>query len=157
MSRANEAIVCEQHPIPTIEEIFYDLHGSTVFSNLDLRWGIHQMELQEKSLEIMFVTHRIVLVQETNVWDLFSTGSLPEGHIKMLSKAAPVLQILQNGLIVYRVDQKEHDNKLHAVLKHEKGLTLNREKCQFRLPKLTFSGHDLSGRGIRPSEEKLQL
>ena len=75
----------------------------------------------------------------------------------MLSKAAPVLQILQNGLIVYRVDQKEHDSKLHAVLKREKGLTLNTEKCQFRLRKLTFSGHDLSGRGIRPSEEKLQL
>ena len=81
MSRANEAIVCEQHPIPTIEEILYDLHGSTVFSNLDIRWENHQMELQEKSLEIMFVTHRIVLVQETNVWDLFSTGSLPEDHI----------------------------------------------------------------------------
>ena len=30
--RANEAIVRERHPIPTIGEILYDLNGSTVFS-----------------------------------------------------------------------------------------------------------------------------
>ena len=36
MRRANEAIVRERHPIPTIEEVLYDLNGSTVFSKLDL-------------------------------------------------------------------------------------------------------------------------
>ena len=34
---ANEAIVRERHPIPTVEEILYDLNGATVFSKLDLK------------------------------------------------------------------------------------------------------------------------
>ena len=37
MRRANEAIIRERHPIPTIEEVLYDLNGATVFSKLDLK------------------------------------------------------------------------------------------------------------------------
>ena len=59
MRKANEAIVRERHPIPTIEEILYDLNGATVFSKLDLKWGFHQIELEEQSRDITtFVTHR---------------------------------------------------------------------------------------------------
>ena len=32
---------------------------------------------------------------------------------------------------------------------------MNGDKCQFRLPKLTFLGHDLSKQGVAPSEEKV--
>ena len=51
----------------------------------------------------------------------------------------------------------EHDENLLAVLRRlrERALTLNENKCQFRLPKLTFFGHDLSSKGIAPSEEKV--
>ena len=59
MRRANSAIERERHPIPTIEEVLYDLTGSTVFSKLDLKWGFHQVELDERSRGITtFVTHR---------------------------------------------------------------------------------------------------
>ncbi len=59
MRRANEAIVRERHPIPTIEEVLYDLNGASVFSKIDLKWGFHQVELDEESRDITtFVTHR---------------------------------------------------------------------------------------------------
>ena len=59
MRRANSAIERERYPIPTIEEVLYDLNSSTVFSKLDLKWGFHQVELDERSREITtFVTHR---------------------------------------------------------------------------------------------------
>ena len=35
------------------------------------------------------------------------------------------------------------------------GLTLNGNKCEFRLSKLTFFGHELTSDGINPSEEKV--
>ena len=39
MRRADKAIVRERHPIPMIEEVLYDLNGSTVFSKLDLNYS----------------------------------------------------------------------------------------------------------------------
>ena len=59
MRRGNSAIERERHPTPTIVEVLYDLNNSTVFSKLDLKWGFHQVELDERSREITtFVTHR---------------------------------------------------------------------------------------------------
>ena len=61
MRRANVAFVRKHHPIPTIEEILYDLDGTTVFSKLDLkcRWRFHQVQLEEKSREMTtFVINR---------------------------------------------------------------------------------------------------
>ena len=49
MRRANEAIIRERHPIPTVEELLHDLNGSTVFSKVDLKWGFHQILLGEDS------------------------------------------------------------------------------------------------------------
>ena len=52
MRRANQAILRERHPIPTIDEILEQLNGSTVFSKIDLRWGFHQVELDEAARPI---------------------------------------------------------------------------------------------------------
>ena len=59
MHRANEAIIRERHPIPTVEELLQDLNGSTFFSKIDLKWGFHQILLSQESRHITtFITHR---------------------------------------------------------------------------------------------------
>jgi hypothetical protein len=58
MRKANEAIVREKFPIPTVDDILHEINGSKVFSKLDLKYGYHQLELEEKSREITTVTHK---------------------------------------------------------------------------------------------------
>ena len=58
MRRANEAIVRERYPIPTVDKVLQSLNQSTVFSKLDLKWGYHQLELRPDSRSITtFSTH----------------------------------------------------------------------------------------------------
>ena len=152
-----EAIMRECHPIPTIEEILSDLNGSTVFSKLDLKWGFHQVELEEKSQEITTsVTHRGLYRYKRL---MFGISSAPEKYqiISDVIQGCSGVANIADDLIVHRADLEEHDRNLHVVLQRlrESGLTLNGEKCQFRLHKLTFFGHDLSSEGVTPSEEKI--
>ena len=59
MRQANQAILRERHPIPTVEETLQELHGAAVFSKLDLKWGYHQMELDPDYRGITtFATHQ---------------------------------------------------------------------------------------------------
>ena len=59
MRQANQAILRERHPIPTVEETLQELHGAAVFSKLDLKWGYHQIELDPDSRGITtFATHQ---------------------------------------------------------------------------------------------------
>ena len=144
MRRANSAIERERNSILTNEEVLYDLNGSTVFSKLNLKWGFHQVELDEKSRKITtFVTRRGLYQYKRLV---FWIASASEKYQKIV---AYVLQGCKGCGI------EEHDRNLHDVLTRlkEKGLTLNWDKCQFCLPKLTFYGHDLSSQGVSPSEE----
>lgn len=56
--RANQVMLTERHPIPTVDEIMQSLNGSKVFSKLNLKWGYHQLELTPDSREITTsVTH----------------------------------------------------------------------------------------------------
>jgi len=58
MRRANQAIIRERLPIPTVDEVLEELNGSTVFSKLYLRHGFHQVELHAEPRDITtFITH----------------------------------------------------------------------------------------------------
>ena len=58
MREANQAILREKHPMPTIDELIADLNGSTLFSTLDLTNAYHQLELDPESRYITtFSTH----------------------------------------------------------------------------------------------------
>ena len=158
MRRANEAIEKERHPIPKIKEVLHPLNRSAVFSNLDLKWGFHQVELNAESRQITtFITHRGLFRYKRL---MFGVTSAPEKDQKIVKDALIGCKGVKNiadDLIIHGCGIQEHDENLLAVLHRlrECGLTLNETKCQFRLPKLTFFGHDLSKQGISPSEEKM--
>ena len=144
--RANEAIFRERHPIPTIEEVLYDLNGVTVFSKIDLKWGFHQV-----------VTHRS-LHRHRRL--MFGIASAPEKYQKIISDVLAGCKGVANiadDLIIYGADLSDHDANSNIVLARmrEKILTVNGDKCQFRLPKLIFLGHELSSLVVAPSEEKV--
>ena len=158
MRRANEAIVRERHPIPTVEELLHDLNGSTVFSKIDLKWGFHQILLSEESRHVTtFVTHRGLYRYKRLMFGVTSAPEKYQQIIRDVLKGCTGVANISDDLIVHGKDIEEHDVRLFAVLGRlsEVGLTVNGDKCQFRLTKLTFFGHELTSNGVNPSEEKV--
>ena len=158
MCRANGAIVRERHPIPTVEELVHDLNGSTVFSKIDLKWGFHQIPLSEESRHITtFVTHRGLYRYKQLMFGVTSAPKKYQQIICDVLKGCAGVANIADDLIVHDKDIEEHDVRLFAVLGRlsEVGLTVNGDKCQFRLTKLTFFGHELTSNGVNPSAEKV--
>ena len=52
MRRANEAIIRERFPTPTLDEVVQGMHAAKVFRKLDLEEEYHQLELEEHLREI---------------------------------------------------------------------------------------------------------
>ena len=52
MRQANQAIVQEKHPVPTVEETLQEASYVKVFSKLDLNMAFHQIELHPDSRNI---------------------------------------------------------------------------------------------------------
>ena len=148
MRRANEAVLLERHPIPTVDEVLQNMNQSTVFSKLDLKWGFHQIKLAEESRGITTFT--------TN--GISSASELYQYIIQQVLQGCEGAHNIADNIIVHGRGVEEHDKRLDRVscrLK-ERGLTVNPDKCEFRIPRITFMGHVLSEKGIGPMEEKVK-
>ena len=159
MRRANEAIIRERLPIPTVDQVLEELNGSTVFSKLDLRHGFHQVELHADSRDITtFVTHDGLFRYKRLS---FGVNAAPEKYKHILSQVIADIEGVVNiadHLIVHGKTVAEHDQSLHKLLARleEKNRTLNGEKCTFGMGKVVFMGIFLSKHGIGPTEEKVR-
>ena len=46
----NQATIRNQYPLPCIDELFDNFHGSRVYSKIDLRSGYHQLRVRENDV-----------------------------------------------------------------------------------------------------------
>ena len=63
-----------------------------------------------------------------------------------------------DDILVWGINQEEHDMRLAAVLtrREEINLTLNKDKCLFGLPEVSYIGHILNSEGVKPDPEKVK-
>ncbi len=63
-----------------------------------------------------------------------------------------------NDILIFGSCQKEHDERLQAVLKklQEHNVTLNPHKCKFSRASIVFMGQVIDQEGIRPDPEKVR-
>lgn len=159
MRQANKAIVRERHPIPTIEEVLQDFNQSTVFSKLDLKWGFHQIELEENSRKITtFATHKGLFQYKRLMFGISSAPEMYQNIISQVLSGCEGAHNIADDIIIHGKGMEDHDKKLFRVLEciQQRGLTCNKDKCRFRMSHLSFMGYLLSERGIAPIEARIK-
>ena len=156
MRRVNTAVIRERYPIPTIEETLQNLTGACVFSKLDLRWGYHQIELDEQSRQYTtFATHTGLYRYKRLMFGVSAAPEIYQHVIQQSLQGCPGVQNISDDIIVFGKTQQEHDHNLNTVLARiqDCGLTLNGDKCKFSVSEVTFFGYTISANGIRPTDE----
>lgn len=135
----NKSVIMDCHPLPHIEDLFTQLSGATVFSQIDLTSAYYQLPLQEESRNLIaFITH---------------LASAPSCFQKMMQTVLKDLSGVHNYLdnvIVHGASQTDHDKHFKAVLQRftKFGLQLNLKKCSFSQDSITYLGHVISKEGL---------
>ena len=158
LTKLNENVRRERHPLPAVEQALAQIAGAKVFSKLDANSGFWQIPLSPESSPLTtFITpfgryyfNRLP----------FGITSAPE-HFQR--RMAAILQgldgvvCLMDDVLVHGRTQQEHDERLHAVLEklQASGVTLNREKCSFSQSQVRFLGQVLSQSGISSDPDKV--
>ena len=159
MRKANKAVRREKHPMPTLDELVTDLNGATVFTNLDLTSGYHQLELHPESRRITtFTTHVGLRRYKRLIFAINAASEIFQNEIAKLLVGLPGCKNIFDDIIVYGRDEKEHDENLCRVLTRlkENNAKLNREKCSFLQCQVVFFGHTLSSNGVQADPSKIE-
>lgn len=153
MRCANMAIVRENHPLPTMDQLLPKFKKARVFSKLDIKDAFHQVEISEDSRDITtFITGKGLYRYKRL---MFGISCAPEHFQKILERILLPCDGVVNfidDIVVYGESNSEHDARLNKVLVllKENNILLNQNKCVFNVKSIKFLGHELSVDGIKP-------
>lgn len=156
---ANGAIQREKLPIPTVDEVLEELNGSTVFSELDMNMGFHQIELEEGSRDITTFSAGDSLFRYKKL--SFGINSAPEQYqniVRQTIARCPGATNIVDDIVVHGKTTDDHDRNLFTLLNRlqERNLTLNKDKCKIGMSQIVFMGLLLIKHGVGPTGEKVK-
>ena len=155
----NEALEREPYYTHSIEEIIGKFHGMTRFTIADFNKGYWMVELDPESRKYTTIALDIGRFQ----WMRLPMGSIVaqdvfERKLDGIFLSIPGVTGTADDMIIYDRIDLEHDRHLLNFLEvcRKNNLTLNPDKMQFRLPQVSFLGHEWSAKGLSPDPKKIE-
>ncbi|UYV62886.1 hypothetical protein LAZ67_2002246 [Cordylochernes scorpioides] len=159
LSRLNEHVQREVHPMPVVEHMLGQLGEARFFSKLDANSGFHQIPL---SPDCQHLTTFITPFGRYKYCRMpFGISLAPEYFQRVMSiilQGMDGVMCYLDDILIFASDSKTHDRILRLVLRKlkEAKVTLNKAKCVFGVPRINFLGHILDEDGIRPDPAKIE-
>ena len=154
----NEALEREPYYTRSVEEIMAKFHGMTRFTIADFNKGYWMVELDPESRKYTMMALDIGRFQ----WIRLPMGSIVAQDIFQRKLDGIFLDVpgvtgIADDMVIYGRSDLEHDKNLINFLDicRKNTLTLNPDKRQFRLPQVSFFGHQWSAKGLSPDPKKI--
>lgn len=157
----NKKTVKDSYPMAVIEDQLDQLSGKSLFTNLDLASGYHQIPVAEDSRHITgFVTPDGHYEYTRMPFGLVNAPAVFQSMInkafgaKRFDLAIPYL----DDLLCTGSNTDEMFKKLESIfdLLKKANLTLNLKKCFFFQSEIDYLGFEISEEGLKPGSKKIQ-
>ncbi|GJT40602.1 putative reverse transcriptase domain-containing protein [Tanacetum coccineum] len=157
----NKLTVKNRYPLPRIDDLFYQLQGSSVYSKINLRSGYHQLIVREEDIPKMAFRTRYGHY-EFQVMP-FRLTNAPVVFMDLMNRVCkPYLDkfviVFIDDILIYSKDKKEHEKHLKVILEllKKEELYAKFSKCEFWIPKVQFLGHVIDCQGIHVDPAKIE-
>jgi hypothetical protein len=115
----NEMTIKNKYPLPRIEDLFDQMKGASVFSNIDLRSGCHQLKIRESDIPKTAFHTRYGLYEYTMM--SFGLTNAPAYFMYLMNKVFmeyldKFVVVFIDDILIFSKTKEEHEEHLRLVL-----------------------------------------
>jgi hypothetical protein len=150
----NKMTIKNKYSFPRIDDLFYQLRGAAIFSNIDLSSRYHQVRIKDEDIDktsfrTRYMNYEFVVVPFGLTNEPMTFMCLMNNRInKYLDK---FVVVFVDAILVYSKTKEEHEEHLRIVLQvlRENQLYAKFSKCDFFQKKIHYLGHIISTEGVQ--------
>ncbi|XP_030838252.1 uncharacterized protein K02A2.6-like [Strongylocentrotus purpuratus] len=155
----NKVLEEDVYPLPTCEDLFANLAGGKVFSKIDLSNAYLQLELTDKSKELLTIhTHKGLYQYERLPFGVSTAPAVFQSVMDRILGGMKGVCCYLDDILISSENEEDHIKTLNEVLGRlqEYGVKAKKEKCSFMVSRVIYLGHEIDSKGVHPTKEKVE-
>ncbi|GJS75333.1 putative reverse transcriptase domain-containing protein [Tanacetum coccineum] len=157
----NKLTVKNRYSLPSIDDLFDQLQGSSIYSKIDLRSGYHQLRVREEYIpKTAFRTRYGHYEFQVMPFGLTNAPAMFMDLMNQVCKSYldKFVIVFIDDILIYSKRKKKHEEHLRQILKLLKKEVLYAKfsKCEFWISRVQFLSHVIDCRGIHVNPVKIE-
>lgn len=149
----------DRYPVPNIQEFSSQLHGSNIFSRIDLVKAFHQIPVHPSDIPKTALITPFGLFEYIRMpFGLRNSAQTFQRFIDEVTRGLEFCFAYIDDLLIASPDEQTHQQHLRQLLTrlNEYGVQINVAKSEFGKSSVSFLGHTVSSTGIAPLHMKTE-
>lgn len=114
----NPALIVDEHPLPTINQLFASMSGGTIFSKIDLKQAYLQLSVAKEDREILTLsTHKGLFRCHRLMYGVASAPAIWQRTMENILNGIPGVVIFLDDIKIAGKNIDQHLERLELVLK----------------------------------------
>ncbi|XP_017490965.1 PREDICTED: uncharacterized protein K02A2.6-like, partial [Rhagoletis zephyria] len=155
----NPVLLVDEHPLPTVDELFSKMAGGQKFSKIDLSTAYLQLEIHPEDRHLLTLsTHKGLYEPTRMMYGIASAPAKWQRVMEQLLSGIPGVSVFLDDIKITASDDGMHLRRVEEVLSRldRCNMRVNLEKSEFFKDSIEYCGYIISKEGIRRMKSKIQ-